>query len=105
MTRVIHLAPRHPVRAAILTEGCVKSKFQINDIFYFNKKTNMTSRISCVREAIDKALHDDKQIWTKYFAMAEAKTGVKRIQIFIGTFWTFIRYLSLRPSHNILCQI
>lgn len=59
----------------------------------------MTARISSVREAIDKALHDDKQIWTKYFVIAEQKTGVKRIQIFIGTLDFTLSVLETLPQY------
>lgn len=44
----------------------------------------MSSRLGSVRDAIEKSLYDEKQPWTKYFIMAEEKTGVKRVQLFIG---------------------
>lgn len=42
------------------------------------------ARVVAVKESIEKALKDETKPWTKLFAMAEAKTGIDRLYIFLG---------------------
>lgn len=61
----------------------------------------MSSHIGSVRDAIEKALYDDKHIWTKYFQMCEEKTGAKRINIFMGKFsLKFLQYIAIFHVHT-----
>lgn len=42
------------------------------------------ARIVAVKEYLEKALKDETKPWTKMFALAEEKTGVDRLYIFVG---------------------
>lgn len=44
------------------------------------------SKITAVKEVIEKLLRDEKKPWSKYIALAEQKSGVDRLYIFIGKF-------------------
>jgi len=42
------------------------------------------ARIVAVKEYLEKALKDESKPWVKIFALAEEKTGVDRLYIFVG---------------------
>lgn len=42
------------------------------------------ARIVAVKEYLEKALKDESKPWTKMFALAEEKTGIDRLYIFVG---------------------
>lgn len=44
------------------------------------------ARIVAVKEYLEKALKDESKPWTKMFVLAEEKTGVDRLYIFVGEF-------------------
>lgn len=44
----------------------------------------MAAKISEYKESIDTILHDTKKPWTGWLAVAEEKTGIKRIYLFGG---------------------
>ncbi|KAK6642753.1 hypothetical protein RUM43_004255 [Polyplax serrata] len=65
----------------------------------------MSSRIGSVRDAIEKALYDEKQPWTKYFQMGEEKTGMKRINLFIGLITFIAFYLVFGYGPQLICNL
>lgn len=46
------------------------------------------AKVMAAKESIEKSLRDETKPWTKLFAMAEAKTGVDRLYLFVGTYTT-----------------
>lgn len=42
------------------------------------------ARIVAVKEYLEKALKDESKPWAKMFALAEEKTGVDRLYVFVG---------------------
>lgn len=46
----------------------------------------MAAKISEYKESIDSALHDKNKPWSGWLALAEEKTGIKRIYLFGGKF-------------------
>lgn len=43
------------------------------------------ARIAAVKQSLEKALHDDNKLWTKYLAKIEKKIGVDRLYVFLST--------------------
>jgi len=52
------------------------------------------ARVVAVKEYLEKALKDESKPWTKLFILAEEKTGVDRLYIFVGE----LRLLRSFPS-------
>lgn len=46
----------------------------------------MSIRLQEYRDAIEKSLKDRSKPWTRYFDIAESKTGVSRVYLFVGKF-------------------
>lgn len=44
------------------------------------------ARVAAAKESIEKALKDESKPWAKLFSMAEAKTGIDRLYIFLGQY-------------------
>ncbi|EEB12726.1 Receptor expression-enhancing protein, putative [Pediculus humanus corporis] len=65
----------------------------------------MSSRISSVRDAIEKSLYDEKHPWTKYFQMVEEKTNMKRFNIFVGLVAFIAFYLVFGYGPQLLCNL
>lgn len=42
------------------------------------------ARIVAVKEYLEKTLKDESKPWTRMFVLAEEKTGVDRLYIFVG---------------------
>lgn len=51
------------------------------------------SKLSAVKEMIEKLLKDESKPWTKYIALAEQKLKVDRLYIFLGKFEVIILIL------------
>lgn len=47
------------------------------------------ARIVAMKESLEKVLKDEGKPWTKLFALAEAKTGLDRLYIFLGNISIF----------------
>lgn len=43
------------------------------------------ARIAAVKQSLEKALHDDNKLWTRYLAKIEKKIGVDRLYVFLST--------------------
>ena len=58
--------------------------------FFCNKNTNKIlikmARIVAIKETLEKSLHDERKPWAKYLALAEQKSGVNRLYLFLGIF-------------------
>lgn len=57
----------------------------------------MASRLQEYKDTLDRSLNDKSKPWTKYFEIAEQKSGVNRVYIFVGTlvfYFTFIYIFS-----------
>lgn len=57
----------------------------------------MSAKLLEYKDTIERNLTDKSKPWTKYFEIAEQKSGVSRVYLFIGKFWfysTFINNLS-----------
>ena len=50
------------------------------------------ARIVAIKETLDKALKDESKPWARYLALAEQKTGVDRLYIFVGECYTDTRF-------------
>jgi len=64
----------------------------------------MAAKFSEYKENIDKALHDNTKPWTSWFALAEGKTGVKRLYLFIGVLGFLALYLLFGYAAQLLCN-
>lgn len=51
----------------------------------------MAAKIAEYKETIDQALHDNQKPWTGWLALAEEKTGIKRLYLFIGELLDYSR--------------
>lgn len=49
----------------------------------------MSSKLFEYRETIERNLSDKSKPWTKYFEMAEQKSGVSRVYLFVGEILAF----------------
>lgn len=47
-------------------------------------------KIMAIKESIDAALKDRSKPWTRYLEMAEMKTGVDRLYIFLGEYFRLL---------------
>lgn len=52
----------------------------------------MAAKILEYKDTIDKALNDSKKPWTYWLALAEEKTRIKRIYLFLGEIYA-LKYL------------
>lgn len=48
------------------------------------------ARIVAIKETLEKMLNDESRPWTKYLALAEQKSGVSRLYLFLGIFLGYI---------------
>lgn len=46
----------------------------------------MANKLDEYKSKIEKELSDNSKPWTKYFALAQEKTGVNKVYIFLGKF-------------------
>lgn len=49
----------------------------------------MANKIEEIRGSIDASLKDESKPWTQFFKLAEEKTNVPRLYIFLGKFCRF----------------
>ncbi|XP_043464966.1 receptor expression-enhancing protein 5-like [Leptopilina heterotoma] len=63
------------------------------------------SKISAVKETIEKLLKDETKPWSKYIALAEKKSGVNRLYIFIGGLLLLALYLVLGVGQQLVCNV
>lgn len=63
------------------------------------------AKITAVKESLEKALRDEKKPWTKLFATAEAKTGLDRLYILLGTMGMLAIYLVVGVGQQLVCNI
>jgi hypothetical protein len=49
------------------------------------------ARVVAVKEYLEKALRDESKLWTKMFILAEEKTGVDRLYVFVGELLRLLR--------------
>lgn len=63
------------------------------------------SRIEVIKESIEKALKDESKPWTKYFALAERKTGVNRVYLFVQIIAVLAIYLLVGVGQQLVCNI
>ncbi|XP_058808848.1 receptor expression-enhancing protein 5 [Phymastichus coffea] len=65
----------------------------------------MAGRIMAVKESLEKALKDDNKPWTKYLALAEQKTGVDRVYIFVASVLFLALYLVVGIGQQLVSNI
>ncbi|XP_015586970.1 receptor expression-enhancing protein 5 [Cephus cinctus] len=63
------------------------------------------ARITAVKESLEKALKDESKPWTGYFSMAEEKTGVNRLYIFLVAVGFLAFYLVVGIGQQLVCNI
>ncbi|KAK2588904.1 hypothetical protein KPH14_001762 [Odynerus spinipes] len=63
------------------------------------------SRIEVIKESIEKALKDESKPWTKYFALAERKTGIDRVYLFVQLVAIVAIYLLFGVGQQLVCNI
>ncbi|XP_011172363.1 receptor expression-enhancing protein 5 isoform X2 [Solenopsis invicta] len=63
------------------------------------------ARIAAVKEHVEKALRDESKPWTKVFALAEEKTGVDRLYVFVGSLVLLALYLVFGLGQQLVCNI
>uniref|UniRef100_A0A8D8B0U1 Receptor expression-enhancing protein n=1 Tax=Culex pipiens TaxID=7175 RepID=A0A8D8B0U1_CULPI len=64
----------------------------------------MANKIDEVRTSIETSLKDESKPWTKIFNLAEVKTGVPRLYIFLGGVAIVVLYLAFGYAAQILCN-
>uniref|UniRef100_A0A1B6LC06 Receptor expression-enhancing protein n=1 Tax=Graphocephala atropunctata TaxID=36148 RepID=A0A1B6LC06_9HEMI len=64
----------------------------------------MASKVAEYKDSIDKALHDNQKPWTGWLALAEEKTGVKRLYLFLGLLGFLVIYLLFGYAAQLLCN-
>lgn len=64
----------------------------------------MANKIDEVRTSIENGLKDESKPWTQLFSLAEVKTGVPRIYIFLGGVAIVVLYLAFGYAAQILCN-
>lgn len=64
----------------------------------------MANKIDEVRTSIEKSLSDESKPWTQLFSLAEAKTNVPRLYIFLGGVAIVVLYLAFGYAAQILCN-
>ncbi|XP_071649850.1 receptor expression-enhancing protein 5 isoform X1 [Temnothorax longispinosus] len=63
------------------------------------------ARITAVKEYLEKTLRDESKSWTKMFVFAEAKTGIDRLYIFVGSLMLLALYLVFGLGQQLVCNI
>ncbi|CAD6215918.1 GSCOCG00000735001-RA-CDS [Cotesia congregata] len=63
------------------------------------------ARVAAAKESIEKALKDESKPWAKLFSMAEAKTGIDRLYIFLGLVGFLALYLVIGVGQQLVCNI
>ncbi|KOC64457.1 Receptor expression-enhancing protein 5 [Habropoda laboriosa] len=63
------------------------------------------ARIPAMKESLDKVLHDDSRIWTKYLAKIEKSTKVDRLYVFLGIVGLSALYLIFGVGQQLVCNI
>ncbi|XP_071556436.1 receptor expression-enhancing protein 5 isoform X2 [Temnothorax nylanderi] len=63
------------------------------------------ARIVAVKEYLEKTLRDESKSWTKMFVFAEAKTGIDRLYIFVGSLMLLALYLVFGLGQQLVCNI
>ncbi|XP_034939756.1 receptor expression-enhancing protein 5-like [Chelonus insularis] len=63
------------------------------------------ARIVAMKDSLEKALKDESKPWAKLFATAEAKTGIDRLYIFLGSMGLLALYLVVGIGQQLLCNI
>ncbi|XP_014371443.2 receptor expression-enhancing protein 5 isoform X2 [Papilio machaon] len=64
----------------------------------------MSIRLQEYKDAIEKNLKDRSKPWTKYFDIAESKTGVSRVYIFVGIVAFTGLYLVFGIGAELICN-
>ncbi|XP_055628155.1 receptor expression-enhancing protein 5 isoform X3 [Toxorhynchites rutilus septentrionalis] len=64
----------------------------------------MAQKLEDVRTSIEKSLKDDSKPWTPAFKLAEEKSGVPRLYIFLGCVAIVVLYLAFGYAAQILCN-
>lgn len=55
------------------------------------------ARVIAVKEYLEKTLRDECKPWTKIFVLAEEKTGIDRLYIFVGELSGDLRVFPVIP--------
>ncbi|XP_033337852.2 receptor expression-enhancing protein 5 isoform X1 [Megalopta genalis] len=63
------------------------------------------ARLAAVKDSLDKALHDESKLWTKYLAKVEKQTGVNRTYLFLGSAVFLGIYLVFGVGQQLICNI
>ncbi|XP_011866396.1 PREDICTED: receptor expression-enhancing protein 5-like isoform X2 [Vollenhovia emeryi] len=63
------------------------------------------ARIVAVKEYLEKTLKDESKPWTKMFVLAEEKTGVDRLYVFVGSLVLLALYLVFGLGQQLVCNI
>jgi len=63
------------------------------------------ARIVAIKETLEKVLKDDSKPWTRYFALAEQKTGVDRLYIFVASVLFLALYLVIGIGQQLLSNV
>lgn len=63
-----------------------------------NSTLTMSAKFQDYKDSLERSLNDKAKPWTRYFELAEKKTGVNRVYLFVGTlrvfYFTFIYIFS-----------
>lgn len=84
----------------VVAAGLVPNTFPYTPDFFIK----MTSKLQEYKDTIERSLNDKNSPWAKYFEVAEKKTGVNRVYIFIGKF-PFFSIMSLFISLAIIWRL
>jgi len=66
----------------IIAGGC----FRVVQFVVAIREVIMATYLEKIITPVEKQLSDESKIWSKWFALAEEKTGVKRLHLFYGKF-------------------
>lgn len=69
-----------------MAAGLVPNTFPYTPDFF----TKMTSKLQEYKDTIERHLNDKNSPWAKYFEVAEKKSGVSRVYIFLGKSFFFL---------------
>ncbi|XP_040159212.1 receptor expression-enhancing protein 5 isoform X3 [Anopheles arabiensis] len=65
----------------------------------------MANKVEEIRGSIESSLKDESKPWTQFFKLAEEKTNVPRLYIFLGGVAVVILYLAFGYGAQILCNV
>lgn len=65
----------------------------------------MAQKVEEIRGSIEASLKDESKPWTQFFKLAEEKTNVPRLYIFLGGVAVIILYLAFGYGAQILCNV